>query len=983
MTIDADGKSRVVDVRSGGDVVMDGLTITNGHVVSAHGGAIFVNTGAELELTNAALSNSFASYSGGGLGNEGTATLTNVTVSDNSASYVGGGIVNYGSEATMTLANVTVSGNSASLNGGAGGGGIANLYGNATLTNVTVSGNSAGSGTGGVYHYSSGATVLVNSIVLGNNGAQTEGNITVTDSIIAGDQMSVFANIDATTGGGLLTDNGGPVQTIALLNDPSNPAIDAGDDTKAPEFDARGAARSDAPGVANNGANISDLGAVEAGPVKAPNNAPTVDGGIAAQPFREDTAVTFAIPADAFADKDGDALTLSAELVVDGKPQPLPAWLTLEKRADGDYAITGQPPKDFNGDLTIRVTASDDEASVSTDSLLAIIAVDDDPATVGGDTTGAIGEDAADPATGTLTVSDPDGAAEEGFQAATITGTHGTLTLDAAGAWSYAPGEAAQALGADESVKDTFTVLTVDGTQATVAVTVTGTNDEPTVWGIVSMGTHEDKDAIGGALAVSDPDADESSFVAMNETTDFGTFTFGADGLWSYDIANDATAVQDLGDGDKQEETFEVETADGTKETVSVTISGVNDVITGTDGAEKLVGFADDNTITGGAGNDFISGGAGTDTARMSGTVENATVTLAAAGHHLNVGNAADGTDTVAGDVERVEFADGGHVAITAANQAIAGITVHDAQGSTIRSVSIDKNANRVDTAFAEGVTTGRTVMDDSDSFAWSNLDTAFDAQGNRASVEIVSDGGMGTTTTFAGGEVTSQTLVDGGDEKGWARIERTHEDGAMVGQVTRGDDGVETKTTFSEGAVSGMSASDKEDAFAWNTQGATYENGVRATHTVRYDEDSRLQETVRTYSDGKLDTVAHTYTDLGDQKPWSELTVTREDGRMAEMAFTFDSGDTRTATFAADGSRTVVEGDVSDRFTWTAQTRAFDAEGDLAARDVVSDNGDTYGWERTENGSVHTWTDVSGSEPDWDVKTATLSDGDWTITLA
>src|SRR5262249_30749129 len=62
---------------------------------------------------------------------------------------------------------------------------------------------------------------------------------------------------------GALADNGGPVQTIALNTAATNPALDAGDDTLAPGADARGFSRADVPGVAHNGANISDLGAYE------------------------------------------------------------------------------------------------------------------------------------------------------------------------------------------------------------------------------------------------------------------------------------------------------------------------------------------------------------------------------------------------------------------------------------------------------------------------------------------------------------------------------------------------------------------------------------------------------------------------------------------------------------------------------------------------------------------------------------------------
>ena len=63
--------------------------------------------------------------------------------------------------------------------------------------------------------------------------------------------------------GGGLADNGGPVATVALAQLRSNLAIDTGDNSLDAPADARGAARADVPGVAHNGASISDLGPFE------------------------------------------------------------------------------------------------------------------------------------------------------------------------------------------------------------------------------------------------------------------------------------------------------------------------------------------------------------------------------------------------------------------------------------------------------------------------------------------------------------------------------------------------------------------------------------------------------------------------------------------------------------------------------------------------------------------------------------------------
>ena len=78
---------------------------------------------------------------------------------------------------------------------------------------------------------------------------------------------ALFASVGANpyTGvmSGTLADNGGPVETIALKADPSNPALDSARDS-APTLDARALARHDYSGIPNsNGTAGADLGAFE------------------------------------------------------------------------------------------------------------------------------------------------------------------------------------------------------------------------------------------------------------------------------------------------------------------------------------------------------------------------------------------------------------------------------------------------------------------------------------------------------------------------------------------------------------------------------------------------------------------------------------------------------------------------------------------------------------------------------------------------
>ena len=81
---------------------------------------------------------------------------------------------------------------------------------------------------------------------------------------------------------------------------------------------------------------------------------------------------------------------------------------------------------------------------------------------------------------GTLVISDAD-AGESAFVAqASTAGAYGSFTLAANGAWSYTASNssaAIQALGAGDTLTETFTVTSVDGSTSTVVVTINGSND--------------------------------------------------------------------------------------------------------------------------------------------------------------------------------------------------------------------------------------------------------------------------------------------------------------------------------------------------------------------------------------------------------------------------------------------------------------------------------------------------------------------------
>ncbi|SIR39079.1 VCBS domain-containing protein, partial [Aeromonas hydrophila] len=213
-----------------------------------------------------------------------------------------------------------------------------------------------------------------------------------------------------------------------------------------------------------------------------------------------------------------------------------------------------------------------------------------DAAVITGNDTGAVTEDEANPTlteTGTLSVTDVDGADEAKFVAgngAPSADALGSLTITEGGAWTYnVDNSKVQYLGEGETKVETFVVKSVDGTEHTVTITITGTNDLPSIAGDDKGAVTEDaNDPIlsdSGVLTISDADQGQAKFVAGNGTPSagaLGSLTITEGGAWTYNVANGD--VQYLGKGETKVETFVVKSVDGTTHTVTITITGTNDL---------------------------------------------------------------------------------------------------------------------------------------------------------------------------------------------------------------------------------------------------------------------------------------------------------------------------------------------------------------------------------------------------------------------
>ncbi len=203
-------------------------------------------------------------------------------------------------------------------------------------------------------------------------------------------------------------------------------------------------------------------------------------------------------------------------------------------------------------------------------------------------------------ATGTLTDTDVDNTPNTFTAVSSPTasaGGHGTFTMTAAGVWTYTVNNAdsaVQALNVGDTLTDSFTVATVDGTPEVVTVTIHGSNDAAIISGTTTGSVIEAGCAIHGTPAASgtltDTDVDNTpnAFTPVSSPTlsdaGYGTFTMAADGVWSYVLDNANHAVQALNVHDTLTDTFTVTTIDGTAQVVTVSIHGSNDpaIISGT-----------------------------------------------------------------------------------------------------------------------------------------------------------------------------------------------------------------------------------------------------------------------------------------------------------------------------------------------------------------------------------------------------------------
>ena len=345
--------------------------------------------------------------------------------------------------------------------------------------------------------------------------------------------------------------------------------------------------------------------------IRGVNDAPVVTNAAAelAGSVQEDTTLAASGQLSASDVDNGSNLTWSVQGNVDG------AYGSIEVDSDGQWTYTLANDSDAvqalaageSHDETFIIRVADEHGAFVDQTITVTINGTNDAAIISGDSSGTVTEDDnPNTATGTLSASDVDNP-DNLFQANSGNGAsgYGSFAVDTAGNWTYTLNNgnpAVDALNVGDSLSDSFTVLSDDGTAQLVSVTITGTNDMPLISGVSTGSVQEDTNIVGGqlttsgTLTISDADAGQSSFQAQPTVAgSYGSFTLAASGNWTYSVNNSLAAIQALQTGQLLTDSFTAVSLDGSaSQLVEVSIHGLNDVtpLTGTTANNDMFSFS-------------------------------------------------------------------------------------------------------------------------------------------------------------------------------------------------------------------------------------------------------------------------------------------------------------------------------------------------------------------------------------------------------
>ena len=336
----------------------------------------------------------------------------------------------------------------------------------------------------------------------------------------------------------------------------------------------------------DEGATAEQTVTITVNDVNEPPEAPEVTPGVSNLMVEENSVFGVNLALLTSEDPEDDALTFA----VDNEDFEIQMFgsVAILKLKD-NVALDREATQD--GTVTLMVTALDDSGNTSdpTEVVVTITNVNEPPS--GEDSSGAATAGVDQAATGNVTASDIDWDDTLSYAVGTDT-SNGTLTVDAAGAWSYSldqADEAVVALAQGATMEDTGTIMITDAgglsAEVSVTITITGINENPTGEdGIGGVTAGFGATANGNVNAADVDDGDTHTF-AVGTAATLGMLEVDQAGAWTYTLDDTNAAVIALAEGATMEDTGTVVITDnngGSAEVnVTITVTGVNEDPTG------------------------------------------------------------------------------------------------------------------------------------------------------------------------------------------------------------------------------------------------------------------------------------------------------------------------------------------------------------------------------------------------------------------
>ncbi|WP_241909017.1 VCBS domain-containing protein [Vibrio sp. 10N.222.52.B12] len=284
-----------------------------------------------------------------------------------------------------------------------------------------------------------------------------------------------------------------------------------------------------------------------------------------------------------------------------------------------DGTFTFHPALDYNGKVSFSYDVKDAHAGSTATSASMTLAPTSDAAVITGSGSGVKEDINVDissghllGASGVFHVVDPDGPAQSQFPdvlyGGIYQGSHGgDLQVNSNGNYYYhISNYLVQHLSEGETLKEEYTIHSVDGTQHKVEFTVEGTNDKP-VLSAQSQSVTEGGTLLSGQMHATDVDTKDTHTFTIDKPVD--GLIFNNDGSYTFDPSH--VSYQNLGANNDQVIHVQVKVDDhngGTDtKTLTLVVHGANDGAT--IGGQDTFTVQEDHNLTLNSGNTIIYNG--------------------------------------------------------------------------------------------------------------------------------------------------------------------------------------------------------------------------------------------------------------------------------------------------------------------------------------------------------------------------------------